>query len=210
MKKKYRIREKSLAWYIVETPVGIMALVLTILVVLSVASATAETNDLSGENTVGNQVVNMTEKVAEKGEKTAQTTFYDVPLDHKLQTHIINLCVEYDVDPALVMAVIGQESNYDANAIGDSGKSFGLMQVQKRFHEARMDKLGADDLLDPYDNVTVGIDILAEKVHADKGLEWALMAYNGGNSYANDMKAIGDVSEYTVSVIKLYEELKGV
>ena len=209
MKKKYRIREKSLAWYMVETPLGIMALVLTILVVLSVASADGETGDITKENTIGNQVVATAEKAAETGEKTAQTTFYNVPLDRKLQLHIISLCGEYDIDPALVMAVIGQESNYRADAMGDNGNSYGLMQVQKRYHEKRMAKVGATDLLDPYDNVAVGIDILAEKVHADKGLEWALMAYNGGNSYANDKQAIGVVSGYAESVIKLYEELKG-
>ena len=208
MKKKYRIRKKSLAWYMAETPMGILALVLTIIVVFSMASAYAKTDDLAKESTVGSQVVNSAEKVAETGENKANITFYDVPLDGKLQSHISNICDGYDIDPALVMAVIGQESNYDADAIGDSGKSFGLMQVQKRFHEDRMDKLGVTDLLDPYQNVAVGIDILAEKVKQG-GLEWGLMAYNGGNSYANDMKAIGNVSEYTVSVIKLYEELKG-
>ena len=83
------------------------------------------------------------------------------------------------------------------------------MQVQKKFHEDRMTKVGASDLLNPYDNVTVGIDILAECLNEGKGLEWALHCYNGWVEHADYMQVTGQVSDYTESVLKLYEELKG-
>ena len=136
------------------------------------------------------------------------TELWAVPLEEDLQLHIADLCEEYHIQPELVLAVIEQESQYKPEAIGDSGNSLGLMQIQPRWHSERMQQLGCDDLLDPYQNVTVGVDILAEKL-AKGSTTWALMAYNGGNQYADAMQGRGVVSEYAEAVIMLAEELKG-
>lgn len=106
-------------------------------------------------------------------------SFYPVPLDHDLQAHIIRTCHAYGIDPTLVMAVIQKESSFDAAAIGDSGDSAGLMQVQEKWHRDRMERLGISDLLDPYQNTLVGIDYLAELL--DKyPVSDALTTYNSG------------------------------
>lgn len=204
--KKYRIREKSIAWYVVRYKVVLSLLVLVAIMAIgmNVIAELAEATT-SNEEAQIEQVVNTDRKVAETSEKQ----LYPVPLDEDLQLHIIDLCNDYNVEPELVLAVIGQESNYNANAIGDEGESFGLMQVQKKFHEDRMVKVGATDLLNPYDNVAVGIDILAECLNEGRGLEWALHCYNGWVEYADYMQATGQVSDYTESVLKLYGELKG-
>lgn len=104
---------------------------------------------------------------------------YPVPLDDELQQYIAAQCREKDVDPSIVFAVIGVESQYRADAIGDHGNSFGLMQIYRACHEDRMERLGVTDLLDPYQNVTVGIDILAEILSWGNGMEWALSYYHG-------------------------------
>ena len=52
-------------------------------------------------------------------------TYYDVPIDRELQDEIRKICDSYNMDMPLVLAVIGQESNYDASAIGDNGNSNG-------------------------------------------------------------------------------------
>lgn len=132
---------------------------------------------------------------------------YDVPLEKELQEYIITEAAAKDIDPALVMAIIGTESNYNTHAVGDNGNSLGLMQIQKRFHESRMDKLQAVDLLDPYDNVKVGIDILSELLE-EGSTTWALMAYNGGRSYADAMVERGCISEYAETVLKLTESIQ--
>lgn len=132
---------------------------------------------------------------------------YDVPLDDELLDHIIETTEEYDVDPALVLAVIGQESNFDAHTIGDNGRSLGLMQVQPRLNAERMDRLGVKDLLDARENVLVGIDLLADLL-GQGSTAWALMAYNGGKSYADAMVARGEISEYAEEVLHLAESLK--
>ena len=113
-------------------------------------------------------------------------TLYDVPLSEELQLHIIRTSEARDIDPAVVTAVIWKESNYKATAKGDSGKSLGLMQIQPKWHKARMARLDCPDLLDPFQNVTVGVDILADLLAKyDGNISMALMAYNAGSSGAN-------------------------
>lgn len=134
-------------------------------------------------------------------------TIYDVPLDAELQTYIAETCGRYGVDVPLVLAIIGQESNYNAHAVGDSGNSLGLMQIQPRWHQGRMDRLGMDDLLDPHQNVTVGIDLLAELIEHG-GEKWAIMAYNAGAVAADNYMAIGVTTDYAAGVMKLREEIE--
>lgn len=127
---------------------------------------------------------------------------FDVPLDEKLQLHIIDEAEEHGIDPAIVMAMAYRESTYRADAIGDNGNSYGLLQVQPRWHYERMQKLGCTDLLDPYQNVTVAIDYLAEQINQYGGdLAKGLTAFNRG-SYN------GTVTQYAKSVMAIAEELK--
>ena len=49
-----------------------------------------------------------------------------------------------------------------------------------------MKRLGCTDLLDPYENVTVGVDILAEKLERYGDTEKALMVYNAGSTGAKN------------------------
>lgn len=128
---------------------------------------------------------------------------YDVPLDADLQAHIKLTCEEQHIDPYIVLAMIWHESRWNADAVGDGGNSLGLMQVQPRWHSGRMEKLGCEDLLDPYDNVTVGIDYLAENLRRyDGDIAKALTAYNRGH-YA------GEITGYAKSVLEKADELRG-
>lgn len=133
--------------------------------------------------------------------------YYNVPLSEDLQNHIFALCEESGLDPAIVIAMIKTESNFKSDALGDGGNSKGLMQIQQRFHQARMDDLGCPDLLDPYQNVTVGIDLLGELYEEGRGLEWALMVYNGGPAHANRNARLGTVSTYVTKVMETSESL---
>lgn len=134
-------------------------------------------------------------------------TYYDVPLDDELQNHIFAICDEAEIDPRIVIAMIEKESMYKADVMGDNGRSFGLMQIQKRWHEDRMKRLGCNDLLDPYQNITVGVDLLSELNGKGNSIEWTLMAYNGGVAYANKKVKTGIVSDYAKDVISISENL---
>ena len=153
-----------------------------------------------------------TETTKETAKPTAKPklTYWDgIPLDTKLQDYIAKECERVNISPTIVLAMIERESNYKEDAIGDNGESFGLMQVKAKYHYQRMLDLGCTDLLDPYQNVRVGIDILAELVEQDNGIVWALMAYNGGQSYADDMTKQSKVSNYAKEVINRAEILGG-
>lgn len=130
-------------------------------------------------------------------------TYFDVPLEDKLQDYIFDICDEYGVDPELIVSMIFHESNFDSAVIGenDSGYSYGLMQIMPRWNYDRMERLGCLDLLNPYQNVRVGVDLLAEYIQKGYGIEWALMAYNGGPSYANRKAAEGVVSGYATRIM---------
>lgn len=140
--------------------------------------------------------------------KEEKPRFFDVPLDEDLQTYIFELSEDIGIDPAIVIAIIEKESNYDASAVGDHGRSLGLMQIQFRWHTARMAELGCDDLLDARQNVCVGIDILADLLEEGKSIEWVLMAYNGGHAYADRLADEGKVSEYANKIIEIANELE--
>lgn len=129
---------------------------------------------------------------------------YPVPLDDELQRSIEDICGT-DIAPNVVMAVIMAESGGEAWAISDDGMDFGLMQIRETYHRERMERLGVTQLLDPVENVTVGVDILKELQGYGKPLEWTLMAYNGGIAYANQMMATGSISGYAAKVIILSE-----
>jgi len=125
---------------------------------------------------------------------------YDVPLDEDLQIHIISESQQHGIDPAIVMAMIWRESSFDSSAIGDNGDSHGLMQVQPRWNYELMKKLGCTDLLDPYQNVTVGIAILAEKLRQYGDTAKAVVAYNAGQYR-------GSVTDYARDVLAKAKEL---
>jgi hypothetical protein len=149
-----------------------------------------------------------TEDVTEHTETEEPVTeppilLYDVPLDVELQLHIINEADKAGIDPAIIFAMAFRESTYDTDCIGDNGESYGLLQVQPYWHYERMLKLGCTDLLNPYQNVTVAIDYLAEQIDRyDGNVAKALVAYNAGH-YS------GTVTDYALTVLAKTYELRG-
>ena len=139
---------------------------------------------------------------------TEPVQLYDVPLDAELQEYIIKKSEAHNINPALIFAIIEIESNYDILAEGDGGYSQGLMQISTKWHKDRMDKLGVTDLMDPYQNVRVGINILAEYAAKYEDINFVLMSYNGGVSYAQNLVHNGIYStEYTEYVTRRMQEL---
>lgn len=138
-----------------------------------------------------------------------EVVYFDVPLEEPLQDRIFELCEERGIDPAIIIAMIERESRFRPSIKGDHGRSYGLMQIKPKWHQKRANELGCPDLLNPYHNVTVGIDLLGDLIETGGSLEWALMAYNGGAAYANRLAARGEVSDYAKAILsnaeKFYE-----
>ena len=189
------------------------AIFLTVLALVAVLSINAVSADAPQETTCEPTTLATTEEttetVAESTEAEVPTEpsteptviLYDVPLDEELQLHIISEADKVGIDPAIIFAMAFRESTYRADAIGDGGNSYGLLQVQPRWHSARMERLGCTDLLDPFQNVTVAVDYLAEQIARYGDLAKGLTAYNRGDYE-------GTVTEYALSVMAKAEELR--
>lgn len=142
-------------------------------------------------------------KAVVEEEPEVLTYWESIPLDAELQNYIVKQCDTYGIPPQIIMAMIDQESDYDIEDVGDDGNSFGLMQIQPRWHYQRMLKLDSTDLFNPYHNVTVGIDYLAEKLDKyDGDIAKALVSYNQG-SYK------GTVTAYAKAVMESAERIGG-
>lgn len=135
--------------------------------------------------------------------------YADVDLSDDLQKYIIVESLAHHIAPELVIAMIEQESGCNEAAVGDYGESVGLMQIKQKYHQERMDNLECSNLLDPYDNVAVGIDYLYELFEQYEDPYMVLMEYNGGHAYAVKMMDAGKVSEYALQVLGRARELEG-
>lgn len=140
--------------------------------------------------------------------ETDKPEYFKVPLSHDIQDHIFEVCEEYGIAPALVVAMIAQESDFRADEVGDDGSSTGLLQVQQKWHQERMDRLGCDNLLDPYQNITVAVDYISELKDINPDLYWVLMAYNGGFRYADERMESKEYSDYAVEVTQYAARLE--
>ena len=183
-----------------------MYICVLVLVTLNVASAEPYKGTYS-TSYEERAIIQICEKNRVAASVEPSRVYFDVPLDKDLQNHIMDICEERNIDPRVAFAMIKCESGFRAEATGDSGNSIGLMQIQPRWHYARMEKLGCDNLLDPYQNVTVGLDLFGDLLNHYGNVEHALMAYNGGGSYANEMIAAGQISTYALRVIECAEGL---
>lgn len=107
-----------------------------------------------------------------------------------------------NLDWRLIKAIALTESSEEATAIGDDGRSFGLMQVSLIVGNSYgMDK---DDLLIPEQNVQAGSGFLREMIEK-YGLEGGIQAYNlGETKFRKGLTS----PEYLKKVLKYYEELK--
>ncbi len=83
---------------------------------------------------------------------------------------------KHGVDPALIRAVIAQESGFDPNAVSPSG-CIGLMQVRPSTAEG----MGGGDLYDPATNIDLGTQYLKQMLDLAGGdSRKALVMYNAG------------------------------
>lgn len=125
-------------------------------------------------------------------------------LPYELQEHIYKLCEDYGVDYALILAMIEIESAYQKDAVS-SCNAIGYMQVIEKWNVDRMERLGVDDLYDPYSNIAVGIDCIAE-LSEKYPVEAALGVYNMGTKAA-DLWKEGVTTRYSDKVMKRYQEI---
>ncbi len=101
---------------------------------------------------------------------------------------------QFGIDPALIYAVMEEESGGDPNALSSAGAE-GLMQVMP------FNAPSGTNLYDPATNLHYGCSILAGDIASNNGdLNQALQSYNGG-SYRS-----AGTAQYAANVLSLYQQ----
>ncbi len=118
----------------------------------------------------------------------------------ELQQFTYVICGNYGVDYELILAMIEVESSYRNDAESTCG-AVGYMQVIEKWHKGRMERLNVEDLSNPYSNIMVGVDYMAELLE-NYPEEIALGIYNMGYKavdFWNDGKIITEYAETVLS-----------
>jgi soluble lytic murein transglycosylase len=122
----------------------------------------------------------------------------------------------YNLDPALVAAVIYQESKFRPNAKSSSG-AIGLMQLRPETAEGIAIRTGGtqfhtSDLYDPEINIRYGSWYLRHLLDKYGDEKTALAAYNAGQRNVDEWQAEGEGIQFseTRAYVDRVEHLKGV
>ncbi|MGO9566397.1 MAG: transglycosylase SLT domain-containing protein [Desulfomonilaceae bacterium] len=121
--------------------------------------------------------------LAENPPEGAPAEFVEMAFPRIYFTETTRAAEKNSIDPHLVWAVIRQESRYDASAVSPAG-ALGLMQVTPAAagiakKGGKIPSKAVEEVLDPRQNLTLGIKILAKNVNIFKGkLVPAIASYN--------------------------------
>lgn len=145
-------------------------------------------------------------------------TLYQIPPEYKInwgklpevvQVYTFCLCRDYGVDYETVLAMIETESGYKWDA--KSSAAYGYMQIIPEYHYNRMERLNVSDIRDPYGNIKVGIDFLAELLEKYGGnYDKALTAYRWGptGAYRDYFSKGQESSDYSEKVMEIADRIK--
>jgi soluble lytic murein transglycosylase len=121
------------------------------------------------------------------------------PLEY--ENIVLGHAENYDLDPALIAAVIYRESRFDPDAVSESG-AVGLMQLLPDTAEGIAELTGgtafrSDDLYEPELNVRYGAFYLRRLLTKyDGDLELALAAYHAGQGNVDEWRRSGGRIEF--------------
>ena len=113
---------------------------------------------------------------------------------------------EYGICPEFIQAIIERESRGDKDA--NNGYCIGIMQIYQKYQEDRMERLGVSDLYDPYSNILVGADYLAELFDKYEDPYLVLMVYNMGYRKAISLYSNEQYTDYAVEICDRSVELE--
>ena len=102
------------------------------------------------------------------------------------QPLILKAANQYQVDSALIKAIIMAESNYNPKAVSKRGAR-GLMQLMPKTAEA----LGVGDSFDPEHNINAGVRYFRKLLNQfDGDIKLALAAYNAGSRKVRQYRGV--------------------
>ncbi|KGA93797.1 hypothetical protein LptCag_1507 [Leptospirillum ferriphilum] len=108
-------------------------------------------------------------------------------LGHGVPFHqsITHVACRHHINPVLIAAIIQTESNFRSSAIGNDpgGKSWGLMQIKYRTAKWLGFRGPRNKLLDPYENLSLGVRYLLFLFRRFPHGADAISAYNAGTPH---------------------------
>lgn len=160
------------------------------------------------------------------GLRLGYTNFEKSVYPLRYSNYVEKYAEEYQLEPALVYAVIRSESNFDENAKSHAG-AVGLMQLMPEtflwLQESQDEHYSEDALLLPEVNIRYGCRYLAMMVERYGVLRTAICAYNAGSGtvdgWLNDRKLSSDgknlgtipyreTQNYADAVLQSYQKYK--
>lgn len=140
---------------------------------------------------------------------------YQIPEEYRVnggylpdvvQVYLYCLCDAHNIDYAMVLAMIEVESGYRHDAIAKDG-GVGYMQVMYKWHADRLEGQGEEALRNPYVNLRVAVEYLAELSDKYIAKDEVLTAYNYGvvgakKKYFNQGKYHSPYSDKVLEVRK--------
>lgn len=182
----------------------ILATVITSLVIGLTTTAACPTAPQQAAPQKPQSVVNLPVSVALYEPIVDEPVYYDVPLKHPLQDRLFDLCEEYGVPVEMALAVMEQESRFQAEAVSEGGDQ-GLFQINPVNNDWLQETLGLDDVMEPTQNMEAGIYMLSLFDYDDPHKR--LMAYNCGIGRAKELWEGGITrTSYSEEVV---ERMKG-
>lgn len=153
----------------------------------------------------GSSRVNFSPPLQEKHPESGREKDTSLPHEEKAERnfdHIIQrVAKSYDVDPALVRAIIMAESSYNPRAVSKKGAK-GLMQLMPKTAKY----LGIEDSFDPEHNIDGGVRYFKELLNQFNGnVKLALAAYNAGSRRVREYKGIPPFKATQLYVKKVFE-----
>jgi len=114
---------------------------------------------------------------------------------------ILKAANRFQVDPALVKAIIMAESGYDPRAISKVGAK-GLMQLMP----ATAEELGVEDIFNPKHNINAGVGYFKKLLNRfDGDIKLALAAYNAGTGKVRQYQGIPPFKATRYYIKKVFE-----
>ena len=120
------------------------------------------------------------------------------------QPIISRAATQYQVDPALVRAIIFAESGYNPSAVSNKG-AMGLMQLMPGTAKA----MGVEDCFDPEHNIYGGVKYFRKLFNQfDGDVKLALAAYNAGSRRVREFNGVPPyraTQHYIQKVMRYYD-----
>jgi len=124
----------------------------------------------------------------------------DVPGRSEMQSLIRSTAQRMGVDPALALAHAYQESGFNMRAVSPAN-AVGVMQVLPSTSDWIASRIGQDlNVLNPRDNVTAGVAVIAYNLDNTDDLDTAIAAYYQGLAGVNKNGMYDDTKRYVASI----------